>query len=47
MRSGDLKSTNGTFVNEQRITRHVLKTGDVIRLGETDLLFRLEQKKGG
>ena len=41
----DLKSTNGTFVNEQKITRHVLKTGDMIRLGETRLLFRLEQKK--
>ncbi len=43
----DLKSTNGTFVNEQQIRRQVLKGGDVIRLGETDLLFRLEQKKGG
>ena len=42
----DLKSTNGTFVNEQQIRRQVLKGGDVIRLGETDLLFRLEQKKG-
>ncbi len=41
----DLKSTNGTFVNEQKISRHVLKTGDIIRLGETGLLFRLEQKK--
>lgn len=41
----DLKSTNGTFVNERKIARQALRTGDVIRLGETRLLFRLEQKK--
>jgi hypothetical protein len=29
----DLGSTNGTFVNEQRITQYPIRTGDKIRLG--------------
>jgi len=37
----DLKSTNGTFVNEKRIERHRLSEGDVIRVGETQLQFRM------
>ena len=36
----DLGSTNGTFVNGQRIHRHVLRSGDVIKLGQTELIFR-------
>ena len=36
----DLKSTNGTFVNERRVTRHVLAEGDVIKIGETSLQFK-------
>jgi hypothetical protein len=35
----DLKSTNGTFVNEKRIERHRLSEGDVIRVGETHFRF--------
>lgn len=35
----DLKSTNGTYVNEKRIERHRLSEGDVIRVGETQLQF--------
>jgi hypothetical protein len=35
----DLKSTNGTFVNEKRIERHRLSEGDVIRVGETHFQF--------
>ncbi len=35
----DLKSTNGTFVNEKRVERHRLSEGDVIRVGETHLQF--------
>ena len=31
----DLDSTNGTFVNGERITRRVLQNGDTIRLGHT------------
>ncbi len=34
----DLKSTNGTFVNEQRIERHALESGDRIRIGRLDLI---------
>jgi uncharacterized protein YegL len=41
----DLKSTNGSFVNEQRVTRHVLKPGDVLKLGETYVQFKLDRKK--
>jgi hypothetical protein len=40
----DLESTNGTFVNEKRITRHALVEGDVIRVGETVLRY---STKGG
>ncbi len=39
----DLASTNGTFVNEQRIARQVLNEGDVIRIGETQLQFHHTQ----
>jgi Mg-chelatase subunit ChlD len=41
----DLKSTNGTFVNERRVSRHVLAEGDVIKLGETSLLFKTDLKR--
>ena len=42
----DLKSTNGTLVNEKKVVRHVLAEGDVIRLGETSLQYRREMKRG-
>lgn len=29
----DLNSTNGTFVNDERIKRHALRDGDIIRIG--------------
>jgi pSer/pThr/pTyr-binding forkhead associated (FHA) protein len=35
----DLESTNGTFVNERRITRHSLQDGDVISIGKHKLVF--------
>lgn len=35
----DLKSTNGTFVNDQHIYRHVLQDGDVILVGKHKLAF--------
>ena len=41
----DLKSTNGTFVNERRVTRHVLAEGDVLKIGETSLLFKTDLKR--
>lgn len=37
----DLNSENGTFVNDERVTRRVLAEGDTVRLGEdVELLFR-------
>ena len=42
----DLKSTNGTFVNERRVTRHVLTEGDIVKIGETSLLFKTDLKRG-
>jgi two-component system NtrC family sensor kinase len=35
----DLGSSNGTWVNSQRVQEHLLKTGDRIRLGQTVLLY--------
>jgi pSer/pThr/pTyr-binding forkhead associated (FHA) protein len=36
----DLGSTNGTFVNDQRVTAERLQPGDVVKVGQTEL--RLE-----
>jgi len=36
----DLNSTNGTFINEEKITESVLKPGQTLRLGQIEL--RLE-----
>jgi pSer/pThr/pTyr-binding forkhead associated (FHA) protein len=33
----DLKSTNGTFVNDQRIEKAALATGDRLRVGRVEL----------
>ena len=35
----DLNSANGTFLNDQRITQVMVKPGDKIRLGLSDMLF--------
>jgi sulfite reductase (NADPH) flavoprotein alpha-component len=35
----DLYSANGTYVNGARIGRHVLRPGDCILIGRTELLF--------
>lgn len=35
----DLGSTNGTFVNDRRVTRHELKTGDRLLVGKHTLVF--------
>jgi pSer/pThr/pTyr-binding forkhead associated (FHA) protein len=37
----DMQSTNGTFVNEQRITEQVLKAGDIIALGKSGPQLKL------
>lgn len=41
----DLKSTNGTFVNQRRVSRHVLSAGDLIKCGESTLQFRMDHMK--
>jgi len=33
----DLESTNGTFVNDRRVTRSKLVTGDRLRVGRVEL----------
>ena len=40
----DLKSTNGTFVNDKPIARHTLLEGDVVLVGKHTLVFT---QKGG
>jgi pSer/pThr/pTyr-binding forkhead associated (FHA) protein len=35
----DLESTNGTFVNDQHVTRHTLQHGDVVLVGKHKLLY--------
>jgi DNA-binding NtrC family response regulator len=40
-------STNGTFVNGQRVTEAVLRPGDVVRIGDTMLLLRHPDERDG
>jgi len=40
----DLGSTNGTFVNGERITSQRLNDGDRVSLGRTALIFRAERR---
>jgi pSer/pThr/pTyr-binding forkhead associated (FHA) protein len=35
----DLESTNGTFVNDQRVQRSVVGTGDRVRVGRVELMM--------
>ncbi|MCS6822415.1 MAG: FHA domain-containing protein [Microscillaceae bacterium] len=37
----DRNSTNGTFVNGSRIVRHLLKAGDIIKLGSASAKFEI------
>ena len=41
----DLNSTNGTFLNDKKVNRSVLKEGDTIRVGETQFLYKIEQHR--
>ena len=41
----DMKSTNGTFVNERKVARTNLSPGDTIKLGETAMQFRMDHMK--
>ena len=42
----DLGSTNGTFVNDQRIEISKLKRGDRVRIGNTIFEFEIPRTKG-
>ncbi|HEX2954483.1 MAG TPA: FHA domain-containing protein [Bacillota bacterium] len=42
----DLGSTNGTFLNERRIRREMLRSGDLIKVGETTLQFVMVETPG-
>ena len=38
----DLNSTNGSFINNQKITEQVLKPGQTLRLGQVELKLEVE-----
>ena len=42
----DLKSTNGTYINNARVTEHALKPNDRIRAGHIVFVFLPEKPKG-
>jgi pSer/pThr/pTyr-binding forkhead associated (FHA) protein len=42
----DLKSTNGTFVNDRRVRRAVLVPGDRLRVGRVELVVEREEPTG-
>lgn len=42
----DLQSTNGTWLNNERITEKELKPNDKIRLGQTVITFATDRPKG-
>jgi pSer/pThr/pTyr-binding forkhead associated (FHA) protein len=42
----DLKSTNGTWVNDERVHEAILKPNDRIRAGQTLFFFVQEKPKG-
>ncbi len=41
----DMNSTNGTFINNERIIKAKLKVGDLIRVGSTSFRFEVEDEK--
>ncbi|MGD9302351.1 MAG: FHA domain-containing protein [Desulfobacterales bacterium] len=41
----DLKSKNGSFVNEQQVSSHWLKQGDVINIGKHSLVFGYSEEE--
>jgi pSer/pThr/pTyr-binding forkhead associated (FHA) protein len=41
----DLKSTNGTSLDGKRVTLAELQPGSVIRAGQCEFVFKIEQKK--
>ena len=43
----DLQSTNGTFVNDEKVTEESLKEGDELLIGTTIFRFEEDEKEGG
>jgi len=39
----DHGSTNGSFINDQRVTTRLMTSGDIVRLGNTELKVTIEQ----
>jgi len=39
----DLGSTNGVFINGQRMAKRLLAAGDIIRIGASEMVFRMEK----
>ena len=42
----DLNSTNGTFINGEKITESVLKPGQILRLGQIEMRLETEAASG-
>lgn len=40
----DLGSSNGTFVNDRRVTEHILRPGDVLRVGPATFTVQIDGK---
>ena len=43
----DLDSSNGTWLNEQRIASSVLATGDLVQIGDTTFIFHADGVRAG
>ncbi len=43
----DLKSTNGTFVNDKRIEKATLATGDRLRVGRVEMTVEKQKRAEG
>ncbi len=41
----DLGSTNGTFINNKKITKHHLKNGDTVVIGKHSLIYLTESTR--
>jgi pSer/pThr/pTyr-binding forkhead associated (FHA) protein len=41
----DLGSTNGTFINNKKITKHHLKNGDTVVIGKHSLIYLMESTR--
>lgn len=41
----DLESTNGTFINNKKITKHHLKNGDTVVIGKHSLIYLTESMR--